>query len=115
MISTGPNGPMTPSAVGLAYERIKIQGEEARADYPPGISASLRVNDILLYWICNRTGDRISKSATGTTDVSFDLARVRHVHSASNYRDRGADFRDRVTHRYTKSHGRFANANKAAA
>lgn len=27
MISTGPNGPMTPAAVGLAYERIKIQGE----------------------------------------------------------------------------------------
>ena len=29
MISTGPNGPMTPAAVGLAYERIKIGSEWA--------------------------------------------------------------------------------------
>src|SRR6267142_6985242 len=42
------------------------------------------------------------------------LARVRHVPRAKNYRDRGAELSDWVIRKYTKSHGRLANARKAA-
>src|SRR3979490_31465 len=57
-----------------------------------------------------------SKSATGKTDVSFDIQpayvtfTVRRIIGTETL-----TFRDWVTHKYTKSHGRLANANKATA
>src|SRR5580692_6447581 len=51
-----------------------------------------------------------SKSATGKTDVSFDIQSARGIIGTE-----ARTFRDWVTHKYAKSHGRLANANKAAA
>src|SRR5205823_6898095 len=42
------------------------------------------------------------------------LPRVRHVHRARNIGFKARTFRDWVTHKYTKSHDRLANARKAA-
>src|ERR1700730_7193698 len=57
-----------------------------------------------------------SKSATGKTDVSFNIKpayvtfTVRGIIGTEE-----RTFRGWVTHKYTKSHDRLANANKAAA
>src|SRR6266403_2582222 len=57
-----------------------------------------------------------SKSATGKTDVSFDIQPAYVTFTVRGIIGTEArTFRDWVTHKYTKSHGRLANTNKAAA